>query len=202
MPITYFGYSKKNCPNPNGGVRIRTDYLKTIQVRFLPFSKIYTESLACYDKITNVCWKFCQVLARNLKYLRKKSGKSQDELAAIFEINRTTWGCYENGKTDDNFRRFLFEKTYVEEVYNFAALRRWPKDEGGNFFASATSPVGVLFYSNIIPSSPSNRVLYCAPKSAVKNRLIDGVTIDPTDVQFLPRMECSKPHTIRTNKNQ
>jgi transcriptional regulator with XRE-family HTH domain len=38
------------------------------------------------------------VLARNLKYLRKKSGKSQEELARIFEINRSTWSGYENGK--------------------------------------------------------------------------------------------------------
>lgn len=37
------------------------------------------------------------MLARNLKYLRKKSGKSQDELARIFEINRSTWSGYENG---------------------------------------------------------------------------------------------------------
>ena len=40
------------------------------------------------------------MLTRNLKYLRRKSGKSQDELAGIFEVNRTTWGCYENGKSD------------------------------------------------------------------------------------------------------
>lgn len=38
------------------------------------------------------------MLARNLKYLRKKSGKSQEELAHIFEINRSTWSGYENGK--------------------------------------------------------------------------------------------------------
>lgn len=95
-----------------------------------------------------------------------------------------------------NFRRFLFEETYVEEVYNFAALRRMSKKEGGNFFASAVGPVGVLFYSKNEPLQPSNRLLYCSPKSAIKSRLIDGIAIDPTDVKYLPRTECRKPETI------
>jgi len=103
---------------------------------------------------------------------------------------------FNKDSTYENFRRFLFEETYVEAVYNFAALRRLPKAEGGNFFATASSPVGALFYSKTAPSKPSNRVLYCAPKSAVKYRLIDGLAIDPTDVRYLPRTECRKPDTI------
>ncbi|MDO8367697.1 MAG: N-6 DNA methylase [Saprospiraceae bacterium] len=103
---------------------------------------------------------------------------------------------FNKDRTYENFRRFLFKETYVEEVYNFAALRRLPKDEGGNFFATASSPVGALFYSKTEPPKPSNRVLYCSPKSAAKYRLIDGLAIDPTDVRYLPRTECSKPDTI------
>lgn len=103
---------------------------------------------------------------------------------------------FNKDSTYENFRRFLFEETYVEAVYNFAALRRLPKEEGGNFFATASSPVGAIFYSKTAPSKPSNRVLYCAPKSAVKYRLIDGLAIDPTDVRYLPCTECQKPDTI------
>ncbi len=103
---------------------------------------------------------------------------------------------FNKDRTYENFRRFLFEETYVEEVYNFAALRRLPKDEGGNFFATASSPVGALFYSKTPPSQPSNKVLYCCPKSAVKYRLIDGLAIDPTDIRYLPRTECQKLDSI------
>jgi len=41
-------------------------------------------------------------LANNLKYLRKKQGLSQGDLAEIFEIARTTLGDYERGKTEPN----------------------------------------------------------------------------------------------------
>jgi len=94
-----------------------------------------------------------------------------------------------------NFRHFLFNDTYVEEVYNFAALRKLPKSEGGNFFESAQSPTGVFFYSKSPQSAPSDRILYCSPKSTAKHRLIDGIVIDSPDVKYLPRLECKKPDT-------
>ena len=40
------------------------------------------------------------MLTRNLKYLRKKSGKSQEELARELDLNRSTWSSYENGQSE------------------------------------------------------------------------------------------------------
>ena len=42
------------------------------------------------------------MLAKNLQYLRRKSGKSQQELADLLEIPRTTWSGYELGKVEPN----------------------------------------------------------------------------------------------------
>ena len=97
---------------------------------------------------------------------------------------------------DQNVRKFLFQECYAEAVYNFAALRHLPKTEGGNFFPSASGPAAVIFYSKNPPAEPSDRILYCAPKAALKNRLIDGIVVDTPDVQYLPRTECQKPDTI------
>ncbi len=97
---------------------------------------------------------------------------------------------------DQNVRKFLFQECYAEAVYNFAALRRLPKTEGGNFFPSASGPAAVIFYSKNPPAEPSDRILYCAPKTALKNRLIDGMVVDTPDVKYLPRTECRKPDTI------
>ena len=40
------------------------------------------------------------MLDRNLKYLRNKKGKSQDDIAREFILSRQTWADYENGKSE------------------------------------------------------------------------------------------------------
>lgn len=113
------------------------------------------------------------------------------KIALVFGIKV----LFNTGKPYQNFRKFLFDKTYVEEVYNFSILRKVPKDEGGSLFGAASGPAGILIYSNTIPQKPSNRLLYCAPKTVVKNRFMNGIAIDATDIKYLPREECKKEKT-------
>ena len=42
------------------------------------------------------------MLAQNLHFLRRKTGRSQQELADLLEIPRTTWSGYELGKVEPN----------------------------------------------------------------------------------------------------
>ena len=102
---------------------------------------------------------------------------------------------FNTGKPYQEFRNFLFEKTYVEEIYNFSILRNATKDEGGSLFGAASGPAGILFYSNTFPEKPSNRLLYVAPKTVLKNRFMNGIAIDATDIKYLPREEVKKPNT-------
>lgn len=102
---------------------------------------------------------------------------------------------FNTGDNHQNFRRFLFNDCYVEKVYNFSILRRVPQSRGRNLFASTVRPISVFFYSAQTPEQPSDRLMYCAPTTAIKNRIIDGIAIDPTDVKYLPREECQKPDT-------
>jgi 16S rRNA G966 N2-methylase RsmD len=94
-----------------------------------------------------------------------------------------------------NFRNFLFKKIYVEEIYNFSILRKTPEDEGGSLFGSASVPAGILFYSNTIPEKPSNCLVYVAPKTVLKNRFMNSIAIDATDIKCLPRQELINANT-------
>jgi len=103
---------------------------------------------------------------------------------------------FNNGAKYQKFRQFLFNETYVEKVFNFSILRRGSKKEGGrNLFASAVSPISIIFYTKKLPKEPSEKIMYCAPKTAIKNRIIDGIAIDRTDEKYLPRIECQKSDT-------
>ncbi len=102
---------------------------------------------------------------------------------------------FNTGDNHQNFRRFLFNDCYVDKVYNFSILRRVPQSRGRNLFASTVRPISVFFYSAEKPEQQSDRLMYCAPTTAIKNRIIDGIAIDPTDVKYLPREECQKPDT-------
>jgi hypothetical protein len=102
---------------------------------------------------------------------------------------------FNTGSNHQNFRRFLFNDCYVDKVYNFSILRRVPQNRGRNLFSSTVRPVSVFIYSKQWPEQPSETLMYCAPSTAIKNRIIDGIAIDPTDVKYLPREECQKPDT-------
>jgi hypothetical protein len=98
-------------------------------------------------------------------------------------------------KPYQNFRKWLFNKMYVEKIYNLSIFRKAKKDFGGQLFNSATVPVSIVYYQNEPPHNISDTIEYCAPKTYVKSNIIDGLVIDSTDVKFLPRHECQKPDT-------
>jgi type I restriction-modification system DNA methylase subunit len=94
-----------------------------------------------------------------------------------------------------NFRKWLLNEAYVEKVYNLSIFRKAPKTFGGQLFSSAVGPVSIAFYQKHKPKKPSNTIEYWAPKTYIKNSLVEGVVIDSTDIKFLPREECQKPNT-------
>jgi len=113
------------------------------------------------------------------------------EVALIFNTKVLT----NTGSTYQKFREWLLNETYVEKVYNFSILRKAPKSFGGQLFGSAVGPISIVFYKKDIPQNASDRIVYYAPKTYVKSNVLEGVSIDTTDVKFLPREECQKPET-------
>lgn len=113
------------------------------------------------------------------------------EIALIFNTKILT----NTGGTYQNFREWLFNKNYVEKIYNFSILRKAKKNFGGQLFGSAVGPISIVFYKKEIPENPNDTILYYAPKTYVKNDVLEGIVIDESDVKHLPRIECHKPNT-------
>ena len=113
------------------------------------------------------------------------------EISLIFntKILTNTSGTYQN------FRRWLFTKNYVEKIYNFSILRKAKKNFGGQLFGSAVEPISVLFYQKEDPKDSKDMILYYAPKTYIKNDVLEGIVIDESDVKHLPRIECEKPNS-------
>lgn len=100
---------------------------------------------------------------------------------------------FNSGSKYKNFRSFLFNECYVEEVYNFAGLRKSNKKHKGNLFESAVGPACVLFFRPTSKGEISEKILYSSPTSTRKNNIIDGIYIDQLDIKYLPREECKDP---------
>lgn len=113
------------------------------------------------------------------------------EIALIFNTKVLT----NTGGTYQNFREWLFNKCYVEKVFNFSILRNAKKNFGGQLFGDATGPISIVFYQKEQPPKPSDKIAYYAPKTFIKSNVIDGLNIDFTDLKFLPRGECQKSDT-------
>jgi len=110
------------------------------------------------------------------------------KIALIFNTKVLT----NTGGTYQNFRKWLFNKNYVEKVYNFSILRKAPKFSGGQLFGSAVGPISIVFYQNQIPENPKDTITYYAPKTYIKNDILEGIVIDSSDEKYLPRTECEK----------
>ncbi|QTD36828.1 N-6 DNA methylase [Polaribacter batillariae] len=112
------------------------------------------------------------------------------KIALIFntKILTNTRGTYQN------FRSWLFSKNYVEKVYNFSILRKAPEDSGGQLFGSAVGPISIIFYQKD-KKKPKDTITYYAPKTYIKNSVLEGIVIDATDIKHLPRVECEKKDT-------
>lgn len=110
------------------------------------------------------------------------------KIALIFNTKVLT----NTGGTYQNFRRWLFNENYVEKVYNFSILRKAPKFSGGQLFGSAVGPISIVFYQKETPENPKDTITYYAPKTYIKNDVLEGIVIDSSDEKHLPRIECEK----------
>lgn len=113
------------------------------------------------------------------------------QIALVFNTKVLT----NTGGTYQNFRKWLFNDNYVEKVYNFSILRKAPKFSGGQLFGSAVGPISIVFYQKEKPENPKNTITYYAPKTYIKNDVLEGIVIDSSDEKHLPRIECGKPDT-------
>lgn len=113
------------------------------------------------------------------------------EIALIFNTKVLT----NTGRTYQNFREWLFNKNYVEKIYNFSILRKAKKNFGGQLFGSAVGPISIVFYKSEIPKEQKETITYYAPKTFIKNNILEGIVIDVSDEKHLPRTECQKPDT-------
>lgn len=137
----------------------------------------------------------------NLKYAQEKALAFLDkairftnddgQIAFIFNTKVLT----NTNRKYQNFRKWLFNQTYVEKIYNLSIFRKAKKDFGGQLFNSAVVPISIVYYRKNKPEHISETIEYCAPKTYVKSNVIDGLVIDSTDIKFLPRHECQKPDT-------
>ncbi len=125
-----------------------------------------------------------------LPFLHKSTEfASEGEIALIFNTKVLT----NTGGTYCNFRNWLFNECYVEKVFNFSILRNAPKNFGGQLFGNATGPISIVFYQKEQPENPLNKIFYYAPKTYIKSNIIEGLSIDHTDLKYLPREECQNP---------
>jgi hypothetical protein len=112
-------------------------------------------------------------------------------IALIFNTKSLT----NTNKKYNNFRKWLFAKNHTEKVYNLSIFRRVEKNFGDQLFDGATVPISIVYFQKEKPAIVPETVEYCAPKTYVRNNLVDGIIIDSTDIKFLPRAECQKPDT-------
>jgi hypothetical protein len=112
-------------------------------------------------------------------------------IALIFNAKILT----NTNKNYRKFRRWLFNKTYVEKIYNLSIFKKTKRDFGGQVFNSAAIPVCIAYYRKTFPSKISETVEYFAPQTYIQSNLVDGLVVDDAGMKFLPRHECQKPDT-------
>lgn len=102
-----------------------------------------------------------------------------------------------NTETRDRyFRSEFFGKNYVETVVNFSALRRTKGKRGRQLFVSAVGPATIFFYRTNKPETPKSTLLYCTPKPTRADNALPGITIEASEIKFLPRAKCSTSNNI------
>lgn len=144
------------------------------------------------SSITNYCNenKFAKEMV--LPFLHKATLLApKGEIALIFNTKILT----NTGGTYQNFRKWLFKKNYVEKIFNFSILRKAKKNFGGQLFGSAVGPISIVFYQKENPKKPKDTIAYYAPKTYIKNDVLEGIVVDSSDEKHLPRIECQKPDT-------
>jgi len=139
--------------------------------------------------IINYCKKENIAQEMVLPFMHKASFLApKGQIALIFNTKVLT----NTGGTYQNFREWLFNKNYVEKIYNFSILRKAKKNFGGQLFGSAVGPISIVFYQKENPKNPKDTITYYAPKTYIKNDVLEGIIIDSSDEKHLPRIECVK----------
>lgn len=160
-----------------------------------PFGELLTEEKdekGIHKHLRAYCKKEKFAKEMVLPFLHKATSFAPNgEIALIFNTKVLT----NTGGTYQKFREWLFQKCYVEKVYNFSILRKVPKNFGGKLFGDAVGPISIVFYKKEQPQNPSDTIVYYAPKTYVRSNIIEGLSIDSTDIKYLPREECQKPDT-------
>ncbi|MCT3801852.1 N-6 DNA methylase [Elizabethkingia anophelis] len=158
-----------------------------------PFGKLLSPEKDKKNKqksIREYCDKFGFAKEMVLPFLHKATTFAPEgEIALIFNTKVLT---NTNG-TFQKFREWLFQKCYIERIYNFSILRNADEKFGGQLFGDATGPISIIFYKKEQPENASNTIFYYAPKTYIKSNVIEGLSIDSTDIKYLPREECQKP---------
>ncbi|NJO90157.1 MAG: N-6 DNA methylase [Chloroflexia bacterium] len=139
----------------------------------------------------------------------KEQGFAQEMVLPF--LHRATFFCNKEGTVSivstskilfnksggyNKFREFLFQKNYVDAVFNFSALRKPKKGQGKSIFAHAVGPSCVLFYRKKPSVQVNPNITYVCPKPTERDRYSDSLVLDELDYFFLPRNECEKPDSI------
>lgn len=69
------------------------------------------------------------MLAQNLQFLRRKTGHSQQEIADLLEIPRTTWSGYELGKVEPNITMLQKMSSFFNQPLDRLLTQRIDFDE-------------------------------------------------------------------------
>tara|TARA_R110002096_G_scaffold405303_1_gene603364 strand:- start:967 stop:3987 length:3021 start_codon:yes stop_codon:yes gene_type:complete len=160
-----------------------------------PFGKLFSPEKDVNNKqkyIRDYCNKEKFAKEMVLPFLHKATLLApQGEIALIFNTKVLT----NTGGTYQNFRQWFFNDNYVEKIYNFSILRKAPKNSGGQLFGSAVGPISIVFYKKEKPENSKETITYYAPKTYIKNDVLEGIVIDSSDEKYLPRVECEKKDT-------
>ena len=139
----------------------------------------------------------------------KKYGFAQEMVLPF--LHRASQLCNDNGNVAiistskilfnksggyQQFRKFIFNDTYVKTVFNLSSLSQAVKGLGKKLFADAVAPSCVLFYKKNTPEKQNRNITYICPKPTESNQFTDDLVLDTLDFYYLPRKECQKTDTI------
>ena len=161
-----------------------------------------------YDIVVgNPPWKRNGLLEHISNYLSSKSFAQEMAQAFLWRARdfssngkiallATSKILFNNETPDRNFRRRFFGENYVETVVNFSALRRTKAKMGRKLFVSAVGPATIFFYRTNEPETPRSTILYCTPKPTRADNALPGITIEASEIKFLPIAKCSTSNNI------
>lgn len=125
-------------------------------------------------------------LANNLKFLRKKAGKTQDALSAEVSIGRTTLANYEAGISEPNLETTVMFANFFGIGLDMLLTRNLEK-QGGNI-ESGTATTGLIPYTRIpqvitVDKDGNDNIIYVPVKARAGYLLGYG---DPEFMETLP----------------